>query len=303
MPKDVFISYATEDKQVANAICSALESKGIQCWIAPRDILPGITYAEALVHAIDESKILVLVFSSTANASPHILREVERATHNNITIIPFSIDNTKPADAMSYYISAPQWLDASKPPLEKHLDQLAATINSHLSKKPGAGAPQSVSPFSPPTSTPERKQEEKVPLPAPPHQLTFQSVGSTPKITSTPPKSGSKTFIIVIAVIIAVVIVLAILGSAMHPNPPVPVPTTPSPTTPSSTLAPTPIPTETGVFMPNATTQSYPMTESLSSTWVNPGDMLVISGTAPPSTQVDITVYPYNNPKEIIFEQ
>jgi hypothetical protein len=132
MPKDVFISYANQDKQVADAICSALESKGIECWIGPRDILPGMNYAEALIHAIDESKIMVLVFSYNANNSPHVLREVERAVHSNISIIPFRIDETKPSEGVAYLVTTPQWLDASKPPLEKHFDLLALAIWHHL---------------------------------------------------------------------------------------------------------------------------------------------------------------------------
>jgi hypothetical protein len=137
MGKDVFISYSSADKQVATGICSALELAGTPCWIAPRDILPGTTYADALIQAIDASRIMVLVYSSMANTSPHILREVERAVHNNIPIIPFRLDNSNPSNAMLYYISTPHWLDASEPPLEKNLDLLVKTVHAHLTAKPG----------------------------------------------------------------------------------------------------------------------------------------------------------------------
>ena len=39
--RDVFVSYATEDRSTAEAVCAALEAKGLRCWIAPRDIHPG----------------------------------------------------------------------------------------------------------------------------------------------------------------------------------------------------------------------------------------------------------------------
>jgi hypothetical protein len=39
---DVFISYSTRDKTVADAVISAHEKAGIRCWYAPRDITPGI---------------------------------------------------------------------------------------------------------------------------------------------------------------------------------------------------------------------------------------------------------------------
>ena len=38
---DVFVSYSTNDKPVADAIVSRLEQAGIRCWVAPRDIIPG----------------------------------------------------------------------------------------------------------------------------------------------------------------------------------------------------------------------------------------------------------------------
>jgi len=38
---DVFISYSTEDKAVADAVVSVLENEGIRCWYAPRDIESG----------------------------------------------------------------------------------------------------------------------------------------------------------------------------------------------------------------------------------------------------------------------
>ncbi len=41
-PFDVFISYSSDDKLIADAICAELESRRIRCWIAPRDALPGI---------------------------------------------------------------------------------------------------------------------------------------------------------------------------------------------------------------------------------------------------------------------
>jgi hypothetical protein len=37
---DVFISYSSKDKTVADSVCAKLEQEKISCWIAPRDILP-----------------------------------------------------------------------------------------------------------------------------------------------------------------------------------------------------------------------------------------------------------------------
>ena len=79
MPHDVFISYASRDKSIAEAVCATLESKHIPCWIAPRDVLPGTEWAEAIVDAIDSSRALVLVLSDASNTSPQVIREIGRA--------------------------------------------------------------------------------------------------------------------------------------------------------------------------------------------------------------------------------
>ena len=85
MTFDVFISYSSKDKAVADATCAGLEAAGIRCWIAPRDIIPGSEYGAVLIEAIDNCRALVLVFSSNANASPQVHREVERAVREVVS--------------------------------------------------------------------------------------------------------------------------------------------------------------------------------------------------------------------------
>jgi len=136
MAHDVFISYSSKDKTTADATCATLEAKGIRCWIAPRDIRPGADWGEAIIDAINGSKMCVLVFSNNANTSPQISREIERAINKGIPVIPFRIENVMPAKSLEYFLSTPHWLDAFSPPLEKHLDYLAAVSRSVLDGVP-----------------------------------------------------------------------------------------------------------------------------------------------------------------------
>jgi hypothetical protein len=129
---DVFISYASKDKVVADAVCARLESAGIRCWIAPRDIVAGRSYGEAIIEAIHVTKVMVLVFSSNANASGHIPKEVERAVSSGLAILPFRIEDVAPGKSLDYFIGSVHWLDAMSPPMEKHLDNLAATVQKLL---------------------------------------------------------------------------------------------------------------------------------------------------------------------------
>jgi succinyl-CoA synthetase alpha subunit len=70
-PPTVFVSYASKDVAIADAIVEALERQGLKCWIAPRDVVPGESYAGAIVHAIDATKLIVLILSENATASQH----------------------------------------------------------------------------------------------------------------------------------------------------------------------------------------------------------------------------------------
>jgi len=139
MPHEVFICYASQDKPVAEAVCAALESKHIRCWIAPRDVLPGTEWAATIVDAIDSSRILVLVLSSNSNSSPQVIREVQRAAGKSIPIIPLRTDDTPLSKAMEYFISRHHWLDAQTRPLKKHLQRLVDTAQQILAQE---GVPQ-----------------------------------------------------------------------------------------------------------------------------------------------------------------
>ena len=134
MAHDVFVSYASGDKPVADAVCATLESHGVRCWIAPRDVLTGMHYGEAIIDAIHECRIMVLVFSSKANLSPHIPKEIERAVSQGVMVMPLRIEDVAPGKSLDYFIGSVHWLDALTPPLEVHLQKLAANVQTLLSR-------------------------------------------------------------------------------------------------------------------------------------------------------------------------
>jgi ketosteroid isomerase-like protein len=128
MAHDVFVSYSSKDKPTADAVCAVLESQGIRCWVAPRDILPGHDWGGSIIEAINGACAMVLIFSANANASPQIKREVERAVNKGIPIIPLRIEDVAPTATLEYFISTPHWLDAFTPPLDRHLQYLAEVV-------------------------------------------------------------------------------------------------------------------------------------------------------------------------------
>jgi tetratricopeptide (TPR) repeat protein len=131
---DVFISYSHRDKPIADAVSNGLESAGIRCWMAPRDIVAGAQWAEAIIQAIQQSRGLVVILSSFSNASPQVLREVERAVNVGIPIVVFRVEDRKLSTALEYYLSVPHWLDALDGSLDEHIQKLAHDVGVLLDR-------------------------------------------------------------------------------------------------------------------------------------------------------------------------
>ncbi len=128
MTKDVFISHSSQDRTIATTVCGALETRGLNCWIAPRDILPGSSWGESIVRALDECQIMVLVLTTQANASRHVVKEVERADNKLAQIITFRIDDVILNPSLEYFLSAKHWLNAVSRPVEAHLPALVDAV-------------------------------------------------------------------------------------------------------------------------------------------------------------------------------
>ncbi|HVF73366.1 MAG TPA: toll/interleukin-1 receptor domain-containing protein [Chthoniobacterales bacterium] len=124
----IFLSYASRDKLIADAICSRLENQNIRCWIAPRDVHPGADYSNQIADALERSTAMVMVFSSGSNASRHVKSEIDRAFSLGKVIIPFRVEDVELDKGLAYYLSKTHWLDALTKPLDQHIDRLAGTI-------------------------------------------------------------------------------------------------------------------------------------------------------------------------------
>jgi hypothetical protein len=134
-----FISHASQDREVAERICSFLEERGIHCWIAPRDVRPGRKYGEEIVDGIQSADAVVLVLTENANSSTFVEREIERAVSYGKPTLPVRVREVQPSRSLELFISNAHWIDAWKPPMEQYLDRLADSIRS-LSPETGAAA-------------------------------------------------------------------------------------------------------------------------------------------------------------------
>lgn len=158
MAHDVFISYSRLDTQVADTFCDALEAHGLRCWIAPRDVAPGEDWSGAIVTALRQSRLLLVVFSSRACRSRHVVREIQ-LVGAGVPVLPVRIEDVQPVGAFEYFLGLPQWLDAFAPPREQHLERLVASV-ARLLGRPAPPVKAPVGPGSPEPVSQERSIDE-----------------------------------------------------------------------------------------------------------------------------------------------
>lgn len=127
MAHDVFISYSSDDKTTADAICHVLEENNVRCWIAPRNITSGKPFAEEIMDGLLAAKIVVLVFSESSQNSPYVNNEIDTAFSNNKPILSFKIDEFMPEKRMEFFLRNNHWLEAYPEP-EKVFETLVHDV-------------------------------------------------------------------------------------------------------------------------------------------------------------------------------
>ena len=160
MPKDVFVSHSSKDKQIATTICKALEERGIDCWIAPRDIGAGENFQESIVRAIRGAKIMVLVFSGNTNDSGEVKKELVLASQHQLSVIPLRTEAVVPGEAFAYELSTRQWVDLFHN-WEVEIGRVGEQIRTMLNSGPAPAL--AVAPSAPPPPKPTVPQGVGIP--------------------------------------------------------------------------------------------------------------------------------------------
>jgi hypothetical protein len=168
MPRQdhLFISYASRDRAAAETICAALESRGLTCWMAPRDVKAGEDWGEAILRALTEARAAVVLLSTVADGSPHVRNEVVAATAHRVPLVPVRLEEMEPTGSLRLHLVGRQWLDAFPPPVTAHAEALAASLRVLLRAEEGwAAAPARHA--APVPALPPAPSAVPVPPPAP----------------------------------------------------------------------------------------------------------------------------------------
>jgi hypothetical protein len=225
MAHDVFLSHSAQNREVADAVCAALEKAAIRCWVAPRDVRPGRSFPGEITRAIQQSKVMLLIFSGHSNNSEQVLREVQLATDSRLPIIRFRIEDVALTDDLRYFLSTPHWLDALTPPLSKHIARLELAIKELLGQSVevtgqnvvSEDAPPAASPAAAPATTPIAPSAVAPAMPPPP--LPMASPAPKERAAAAPKPFNPWPLLAIGAVVIFAAIIGAIFFLMRPPKP------------------------------------------------------------------------------------
>ena len=131
MRYDVFISYSSIDQKITEGVCAYLEQQGIRCFVAYRDIPRGVVWAKAIVEALEQSRMMVVLFSKNFNKSEQVEREIELASDSKMPILTFRLSDDDFEGAKKYYLQNLHWIDAFPNP-ERSFGALHRNVASLL---------------------------------------------------------------------------------------------------------------------------------------------------------------------------
>ena len=129
---DVFISYSTKNKDIADAIVNRLEESGISCWYAPRNIEPGQEWVSAIRDALNAAKVFVLILTDESNGSRQVMNEVALAFNAAKTMVPVRLTNAEMNAELEYYLTRVHWMDGTNIHFGECLELLQKQVASIL---------------------------------------------------------------------------------------------------------------------------------------------------------------------------
>ena len=154
---DIFISYASADRERARLLADALAQKGWSVWW-DRTIPPGKEFDQVIEEALDAAKCVVVLWSKTSTASSWVKTEAAEAMRRKI-LVPALIDETKiPLEFRRLQAAdLSQWQgEHSHPELEKFSRSIEENINSMVEPVPDAKPPPQPPPIRPQPVEPAR---------------------------------------------------------------------------------------------------------------------------------------------------
>ena len=142
MPPSAFLSFSSQDRELAQEIYQGLLGRGIEVWKAPENIPPGMDWAAAIHAAIAQQQVFLLLWSDAAMASAEVSKEIRlAASQARSLLLPVRLTAAMPHGTQDYHLGGIQWLEGQGLPLPDLLDRIEARIRDLVESGQHSAAP------------------------------------------------------------------------------------------------------------------------------------------------------------------
>jgi len=124
----VFVSYASRDRQRVFLVNDHLESAGIRSWLDRKRIDGGTIWAEEIVKGIRTSKVLVLMCSDAAMRSRAVKQEIQLAWKYELAYLPLLLEATHFPEQMEFFLEGCQWIELLDHPPQEWMPSIVRAL-------------------------------------------------------------------------------------------------------------------------------------------------------------------------------
>jgi hypothetical protein len=125
---DVFISYASADRQRVLAIADRLAASGVSLWLDRQRIDGATCWAEEIVRGIKGCQVLLLMCSDAAMRSWAVKQEIQLAGEWQKALLPVMLEPVSFPDQVQFFLAGRQWLEVMSRPTEDWLPPLLRAL-------------------------------------------------------------------------------------------------------------------------------------------------------------------------------
>ena len=112
MSAEVFVSYSSQDHTQVSKIIERLRKAGVSVWMDEGGIDAATLWSEAIVEAINESKVLIMMVSKHSTDSANVVKEVMLASESSKTILPVYLEPADIPTRLKYQLTGIQHSEA-----------------------------------------------------------------------------------------------------------------------------------------------------------------------------------------------
>ena len=147
MSAEVFISYASQDRERIIDLVKRLDDAGVSVWIDQMSIEGATMWSQEIVAAIRNCKVLILAISENSADSENVVKEVALASEGRKRILPVYLASAEIPESMAYQLAGIQRVEffegaeeAGLQSMIRALAKLGVTVSEAASEEASAGA-------------------------------------------------------------------------------------------------------------------------------------------------------------------